>query len=210
MASNNSVRKVKGGKRGFSAAAMAIIAAVVAVEGGFVDHPSDPGGATNWGITEAVARQHGYAGDMRALPKEEAKRIYAESYIRAPGFEPIVDDAPGLGKKIVDAGVNAGSSRSGRWFQESLNHFNERGRVFPDIVEDGRVGPKTIAAWELLKRRRGKRLACELVLKAVDAKQAGHYMRLAASWGGNSQFEDFMVGWFRTRIQNVPLAECVG
>lgn len=197
--------KIKGGRRGFSAAVMAIIAAVVAVEGGFVDHPSDPGGATNWGITEAVARQHGFSGDMRSLSKEEAKRIYAESYVRAPGFEPIVDSSPALGKEVVDAGVNVGSSRAGRWFQEALNHYNERGRAYPDVVEDGAVGPRTIAAWELLKRRRGKRLACELMVKAVDAKQAGHYMRLARN---NSKFEDFMVGWMRTRVQNVPLAEC--
>ena len=44
-------------------------------EGGFVDHPSDPGGATRWGVTERVARQWGYAGSMRELPVETAKAI---------------------------------------------------------------------------------------------------------------------------------------
>lgn len=198
-------QRVKGGKRGFSAAVMAIVAAVVAVEGGYVNHPSDPGGATNYGITERVARQHGYAGNMRDLPREEAERIYAESYIRAPGYEPIVDSSPALGKEIIDTGVNAGSSRASLWFQESLNHFNSRGRLYPDVSEDGQVGPRTIAAWELLKRRRGKKLACELMLKSMDAKQAQHYMRLGRN---NSKFEDFMTGWFRTRIWNVPLSEC--
>ena len=199
-------RTLKGGKRGFTAAALAIIAAVVAVEGGYVDHPSDPGGETNHGITAATARQHGFEGSMRDLTKEEAKVIYAEGYIREPGFEAIVNDAMGLGKEVVDTGVNAGTGRAGRWFQESLNHFNERGRAYPDITEDGAVGPNTMRAWEALKKRRGKKLACELVLKAVDAKQAAHYMRL---FGKNSKFEDFAVGWFRTRIQNVPLSECV-
>lgn len=198
-------QKAKGGRRGFSAAVMAIIAAVVAVEGGFVDHPSDPGGATNWGITERVARQHGYTGDMRDLSKEEAKRIYAESYVRAPGFEAIADDNAGVGKEIVDTGVNAGTSRAARWFQESLNHFNEQGRIYADLRVDGQIGPRTMAAWELLKRRRGEPLACELVLKAMDAKQAAHYMRL---FGNDTKFEDFAVGWFRTRLWNVPLSEC--
>lgn len=49
-------------------------------EGGFVDHPSDPGGATNHGVTERVARQHGYTGDMRDLPLSVATTIYRKQY----------------------------------------------------------------------------------------------------------------------------------
>ena len=45
-------------------------------EGDFSDHPADPGGATRFGITEAVAREVGYRGDMRELPVDLAKRIY--------------------------------------------------------------------------------------------------------------------------------------
>lgn len=41
-------------------------------EGRYVNHPSDPNGATNWGITERVARANGYQGDMRTLPNLHA------------------------------------------------------------------------------------------------------------------------------------------
>lgn len=42
-----------------------IIDGIIALEGGYVFNPKDKGGATHWGITEATARAHGYAGDMR-------------------------------------------------------------------------------------------------------------------------------------------------
>ncbi len=182
-----------------------ILAAIFAVEGGYVDHPSDPGGATNHGITERVARANGYRGDMRNLTRAQAEEIYVAQYIEGPGFLPILEQSPAVLHEIVDTGVNAGPQRAALWFQESLNHFNRGGRDYPDIAEDGEVGARTIAAYASLRRARGDALACELVVKAMDAKQAQHYMRLAA---GRSSFEDFMPGWFRTRIGNVDMEGC--
>ena len=49
-------------------------------EGQFVDDPRDKGGATCWGVTEAVARVNGYAGAMRDLPQDAAKEIYRARY----------------------------------------------------------------------------------------------------------------------------------
>lgn len=204
-ASNVSQPRIKGGKRGLSAAVLAILASVFAVEGGYVDNPHDPGGATNHGVTVAVARDNGFRGDMRTLTREEAAEIYVAQYIDKPGYAEIVEFDPGVGHELVDTGVNAGPGRASRWLQESLNHFNERGASYADVAEDGKIGRGTLAAYAGLQRKRGPKLACELLVKSIDAKQAQHYMRLASS---RSSFETFMVGWFRTRIGNVDLVEC--
>ncbi|MCD9731087.1 hypothetical protein LVT16_28205, partial [Klebsiella pneumoniae] len=50
------------------------IEGILGKEGGYIDHPSDKGGPTRWGITQTTARAHGYTGDMRNLPRETAKQ----------------------------------------------------------------------------------------------------------------------------------------
>ncbi len=49
-----------------------IFNAILGKEGGYVNHPDDKGGPTNWGITQAVARAHGFTGDMRNLTRQQA------------------------------------------------------------------------------------------------------------------------------------------
>jgi lysozyme family protein len=57
-----------------------LIEALIEREGRYVNHPDDRGGATCYGITESVARAHGYAGGMRNLPRAEAAAIYRRLY----------------------------------------------------------------------------------------------------------------------------------
>lgn len=101
-------------------------------EGGYVDHPNDPGGATRYGITEAVARRVGYRGDMRELPLDLAKRIYRNDYWNAVR----ADELPAAARYVVfDAAVNSGPGQAARWLQAALG-----------VTVDGAIGPKTIAA----------------------------------------------------------------
>ena len=62
-----------------------LIEELIEREGGYVNHPRDKGGPTRFGITEAVARAHGYAGAMALLPREEAVAIYRRLYQMGEG-----------------------------------------------------------------------------------------------------------------------------
>lgn len=183
-----------------SAAVLAIAAGVFVVEGGYSNNPADPGGETNHGVTERVARDHGYDGPMRDLPKETAQQIYIGSYVEDPGFHRVVAISPAVGEKLVDAGVNAGTGRSARWFQTALNQLSRGGADFPMVVVDGQIGAQTLAAYRALERKRGRAKACELVLKLLDAQQGAHYMSLNKP--------AFIVGWADNRLGNVPPARC--
>ncbi|RYF78125.1 MAG: hypothetical protein EOO29_20145 [Comamonadaceae bacterium] len=182
------------------AAVLAVVAGVFAVEGGYVNNPADPGGETNHGVTAAVARDAGYTGPMRELPKEFAQQIYARDYIERPNFHRVIAMSPAVGEKLVDAGVNAGPGRSARWFQQSLNHLSRGGSDFPLVVVDGQVGSQSLAAYQALERKRGRVKACELTLKLLDVQQGAHYLSLGKPM--------FIVGWADNRLGNVPLTRC--
>lgn len=204
MGQVSTTRKAAGAGTGIAGVISLILAATMGLEGGYVNNRADPGGATNHGVTQAVARENGYAGDMRALTVAQASDIAKSQYIDKPGFEPIIERSPAVGQEMFDTGYNAGPPRVAKWFQESLNHLNNRGRDYPEIAEDGKLGPSTYAAFDALLRQRGV-AGCRVMVKMLDAKQAQHYMKL---FGKNSQFEAFAFGWFNDRIGNVDLARC--
>lgn len=183
-----------------SAAVLAIVAGVFAVEGGYVNNPADPGGETNHGVTVAVARQEGYTGPMRELPKPTAEQIYIRKYVDRPGFTELIAVSPAVGEKLVDAGVNAGPGRSARWFQEALNQMSRGGQDYALVAVDGQIGAQSVAAYRALERKRGRVKACELTVKLIDVQQGAHYMDL--------RNPTFIVGWVDNRLGNVPLARC--
>jgi len=187
--------------RGGSGAVAAILAAVFAFEGGYVNDPRDPGGETNHGITVAVARDHGYTGPMKDLPKEKATEIYLDDYITKPGYGELIALSPAVGHKVVDAGVNTGTRQSSLWFQRSMNALSRGGQDFPQINVDGKLGTGSIKAYEALRRVRGNVRACELTIKLMDAQQASHYMSLTKT-------PQYIPGWIDHRIGNVPLSKC--
>lgn len=200
MATSNSDKKGLNYKN-VGAAILAVIGSVFALEAGFSNNPKDPGGATNHGVTEAVARKHDYHGPMQNLPKEFAADIYYKDYILKPGYVPVLELSPALGEELVDSGVNAGPGRSSVWFQIALNALNRDGKDYPQIVEDGKVGPGTINAYKALVRVRGRVPACQMMIKIMDAQQTMHYLSL-------TNLKTFTPGWINHRVGNVPLEKC--
>jgi lysozyme family protein len=140
-------------------------------EGGFVDHPNDPGGATNWGITERVARANGYTGHMRDLPVEVAKAIYRKDYwtpIRAEEIPEVLRYA------VFDAAVNSGNRQAIQWLQRAVG-----------ATPDGIFGPRTLLAVktssheQTLRRMLSQRLKFMTDLKIWPSFGRGWARRIA-------------------------------
>ena len=114
----------------------AALALVLRHEGGFADHPLDPGGPTKFGITRAtLARWRGRAvgaAEVRSLGAAEAGAIYRRLY-----WEPVGGDGlpAGVDLAVFDFAVNAGPTRAARTLQAVLG-----------CAADGIVGPATLAA----------------------------------------------------------------
>ena len=187
------------GRAGVGAVVAAIIAAVLAVEGGYVDHPSDPGGATNWGITERVARQCGYTGSMRALPKEVAFACYQRNYVERPGFLPLVEIDPAVAEEVIDTGVNMGPARPTRFFRRAVN---EVCRTRLPITAS--MDATAVQAWRDCRANLG-RTACIRALDSLDRQQRAEYDRLVRV---NPKLRVFHRGWINHRIGNVKRGRC--
>ncbi|HEV2079798.1 MAG TPA: glycosyl hydrolase 108 family protein [Allosphingosinicella sp.] len=168
-----------------------LISEVIEREGGFSHHPADRGGATRWGVTEAVARAHGYRGDMRRLPRDEAVAIYRRIYWLRPGFDQVAKLAPKLAAELFDSGVNMGPGVAIGFLQRALNALNRGASDFPDMPVDRRIGPRTIQALGAFLRTRG-RGGEAVLLKAVEALQGERYVALAEQRPAN---EAFLYGW---------------
>lgn len=173
-----------------------LIEDVIEREGGYVDHPADRGGPTRWGITEAVARRQGYVDDMRYLPQSDAAAIYKRLYWLLPSFDKIAEIAPNLAAELFDTGINMGTGTATGFLQRALNALNREARDYADLAVDRRIGPATLLALHAFFRKRGK-AGEDVLLKAVEALQGAHYVRLAET---RSSQEAFLYGWLANRI----------
>lgn len=101
---------------------------ILSHEGGYVNHPNDPGGETKWGIAK---RSHPHV-DIRNLTREGAIEIYRKEY-----WEPIekLHLPIAIQFQILDASVNHGLSRAVSLLQRAVG-----------VADDGQYGPATRAA----------------------------------------------------------------
>jgi len=151
------------------------IVETLAFEGGYGNDPVDPGGETNFGISKAAYPDV----DIRGLTREEAIAIYKRDYWERPRISELPDSISG---KVFDMGVNMGSGTAIRLFQQVLNELN----VKPTLVEDGRIGPATIAACS--------QVTSVNVLARYRSILAEHYMAIIRR---NPAMARFQRGWLR-------------
>ena len=173
-----------------------IIDGILVMEGGYTNNPTDKGGATNWGITEATARAHGYTGEMINLTRAEAFSILEEDYWIKPGFEQISTISWPISFELCDAAVNIGPHYPCVWLQRWLNALNREEKSYQDIKTDGKIGPRTLSALNHCLALRGKQ-GEEVLIKALNCSQGAYYLDITEKNKGN---EEFIYGWMKARI----------
>jgi len=146
---------------------------IVAREGGFVNDPDDPGGATNFGVTIHTMRRLGLdldrdgdvdVIDVRRLSREQAVDIFIEHYFRGPR----VDSLPEVVQATVfDMYVNAGTNAV-RILQRLLRDMGF------DVTVDGVIGPQTARAAKTAAHRSPERF-----VDAYGIARRSYYLRLA-------------------------------
>lgn len=146
-------------------------------EGGYVNHPKDPGGETNLGVTKRVYEewtmsQDLLTKDMKDLTVDDVAPIYRKNYWDRMKC----DDMPaGLDLCVFDFGVNAGTGRSAKFLQTMIG-----------TVADGGIGPNTLRALALYVESEG----LEATIKNFQSERQSYYESL-------STFETFGRGWTR-------------
>ena len=175
----------------------ALIGELIEREGGYVNHPADKGGPTCFGITEAVARAHGYGGAMRSLPRHEAAAIYRRLYWLRPSYDQVAKRSEKIAAELFDTGVNMGPAVATTFLQRALTALNRNGKDYTDLTPDGRVGPLTLHALDAFLASRGKKGGETVLLRALEALQGERYLRLAERRPAN---EAFLYGWLANRM----------
>jgi len=146
---------------------------IVGREGGFVDDPDDPGGATNFGVTIHTMQRLGInlngdavvnKADVAALTRDQAVDIYVEHYFTRPGIAQL---PAALQPSIFDMMVNAGSNAI-KILQRLLTDMG-----FP-CLPDGAIGPQTIAA-----AQRAHEAAPGFLADAYAIARRNYYYRIA-------------------------------
>ncbi len=174
-----------------------IIDEVLRAEGGYVDNKNDPGGITNWGITEKVAQENGYKGNMKDMPEKVAREIYYKRYVIEPGFDKVLLLSPIVAGELIDTGVNMGTKVAAQFLQRCLNAFNLQGSVYPDLAVDGDIGNVTIQALKAYMTHR-KADAIPVMLSALNCLQGARYIEIVESRPAS---ENFTFGWFKNRVR---------
>ncbi|MGM7368633.1 glycoside hydrolase family 108 protein, partial [Acinetobacter baumannii] len=147
-------------------------------EGGYVNNPADRGGATKYGITEAVARANGYKGNMKDLPLEVAKTIYKKQYWTAPRFDQVNAISSAVAEELLDTGVNCGTGFAKPLLQRALNLLNNQGKAgFPDLEVDGVYGSETLGALKTYLSKRGKE-GEKVLVRVLNIMQGQRYIEI--------------------------------
>ncbi|MBC7350415.1 MAG: glycoside hydrolase family 108 protein [Candidatus Aminicenantes bacterium] len=175
-----------------------VIKIVLGFEGGYSNDPDDPGGKTNYGITEGTfhaAKQEGiipYMLDITELTPEQAMDIYRIKY-----WEPIKGDKlpPPLDLIVFDTAVNSGVGTAGKLLQKTLNNLaNSKLKV------DGAIGPKTLSALDNALVGKNNNIMLQLICNNYLLYRVKLYSDICDARPSSRKF---LRGWIKQRIVNL-------
>ena len=114
-------------------------------EGGYIEHESDKGGATNWGISLRFAQSFNPTltkEDIKGMSRDHAIQIYLEGFWNPNRYEEIQCDI--IATKVMDFCVNAGANTANKVLQNACNNLNADKEAAIELVVDGINGSQTI------------------------------------------------------------------
>ena len=135
----------------------ACLAEVLAHEGGYVNHPRDPGGETNLGISKRSYPNE----DIRGMTRARAGAIYRRDFWNKVRGDELPD---GIDLVAFDPAVNSGVSRGAKWLQSALG-----------VTQDGRIGPNTVGKAQTAPD------AVKVIQRACSARMG--FLRGLGTWG---------------------------
>jgi lysozyme family protein len=174
-------------------------------EGGYVNHPNDPGGATNFGVSMRFLADYGNLGDfdgdgdvdiedIRNMTEDQAKSVYKQMWWDKYNYGRIIDQT--IATKVLDLSVNMGAKRAHILLQTALNNaFGLK------LTVDGVLGPATFSVINSCTDDTEQTL-----LTAYCDEAFGFYQRLIDK---NPKFKAFEKGWKR-RAYSVGTANTIG
>jgi lysozyme family protein len=149
-------------------------------EGGYVDHPKDPGGATNKGITIGTFRRYvdrnGTKDDLKRITDDQVASVYKKQY-----WDKVCgDDLPdGLDYAVFDFAVNSGPSRAAKYLQNIVG-----------VIQDGKIGKQTLLAVTASKK------SATVLIEELCADRLA-FMKRIKDKSGRLLWPTFGKGWAR-------------
>lgn len=164
-------------------------------EGGYSNKSSDNGGATKYGITEKVARENGYKGDMLYLPENNAKTIYYNQYWIKSGADKVATISFNIAFLLFDFGVNSGVKNAVKKLQTAINKVSGS-----NLIIDGIIGKKTIHAIEKYTNNEYYHFYINKLEKIYIAEILKYYTSLKNI---NTGFQANGAGWVKRVANNI-------
>jgi lysozyme family protein len=151
-------------------------------EGGYVNHPSDPGGETKFGISKRSYPKL----DIKNLTRDQARQIYFVDFWHRCKCEDIEDE--NIATKFFDLAVHTGIPQAVKLVQRALRAAGT------EVIEDGIIGPVTLSAIN-------KADPTDL-LSALKSEAAGYYRLLA---NANPSQQKFIAGWLNRAYHSITI-----